>query len=230
MITGLEIVAQPYEAVAKYLRRAIHLGVYPPGSNMPAEREHSELLGVSRSTLRGAIRLLVGEGLVEIRRGATGGVFVLENQDSPEVIRARLKQRADELIAIMEFRVVNETFAARRAAQKATSEDIAELEGAIAEMASSVPSGALRRADMRFHLGVAAAAKSMILQRAIEDARAELFLPFQVVDFSEMLAQSSVEHQGILDQIVARDADGAAEAMGRHLATSLDRLLRLLDS
>lgn len=226
--SGQGIVTQPYEAVATRLRRAIHLGVYPPGTSMPPEREHSETLGVSRSTLRGAVRLLVGEGLVEIRRGATGGVFILENKESPEVIRARLKERADELRAIMEFRVVNETLAARRAAERATEEDVAEIADSIEEMRRGENSGQLRRADMRFHRGVAAAARSEILLRAVEDARAELFLPFQVVDFDEMSAKSTVEHQRVLDMIVFRDSEGAARAMEAHLATTSERLSRLL--
>jgi GntR family transcriptional regulator, transcriptional repressor for pyruvate dehydrogenase complex len=222
------LVSQPYAIVATSLRRAIHLGVYPPGTNMPPEREHSEILGVSRSTLRGAVRVLVGEGLVEIRRGATGGVFVRENTESPDLVTARLRERADELIAIMDFRVVNEVFAARQAALKATQVEILEIADSIEAMKSGGTPGELRRADMRFHLGVAATARSPLLLRAVEDARAELFLPFQVVDFTEMLVKSATEHREILDMIENHDPEGAGRAMEKHLATSRLRLGRLL--
>lgn len=229
MVTTGDSIVQPYEVVAARLRRAIHLGIYPPGTNMPPEREHSELLGVSRSTLRGALRILVGEGLVEVRRGATGGVFVLENEEPVDVLKARLRQRADELRAVMDFRVLTETFAAQRAAENSTENDIAEIAASIEEMAASNTTGELRRADMHFHLAIAAAARSKMLLTAIEDARAALFLPFQVVDFSEMLSHSAVEHQNILDRIAAGDAEGAAAQMESHLSTTRDRLERLLE-
>lgn len=225
-----ETVTQPYEVVAARLRRSIHLGIYSPGTSMPPERQHSEMLGISRSTLRGALRLLVGEGLVEIKRGATGGVFVLENTESVDLIKARLRDRADELRSVMDFRLLTETYAARRAALEATPEDLEEISAAIREMDSADSRGELRRADMRFHLGVAAAAHSPMLLRSIEDARAELFLPFQVVDFSEMLTHSASEHRKIYEMIEAKDADGAAREMEAHLTTTRDRLTKILDT
>lgn len=229
-MAGPDPIPQPYELVAARLRRSIHLGIYPPGSSMPPEREHSENLGVSRSLLRGALRMLVGEGLVETRRGATGGVFVLESQESDELIRARLRERQDELLAIMEFRIVNEALAARRAAHRVTEEDLQEIEDSITAVKLSETTAEFRQADLRFHLRVAEAAHCELLRTAVEDARVEMFLPFIVVDLPTMRANAVTEHRKVLTRLRGGDDAGAARAMEAHLESTRTRLLEILSS
>src|SRR5712691_7348558 len=65
-----------YELVVERIRRAIHIGTYVPGDRLPPERALAEQLGVSRTTVREAIRVLEGQGYVETRRGSTGGLTV----------------------------------------------------------------------------------------------------------------------------------------------------------
>src|SRR5262249_30091725 len=67
-----------YGLVVDKLRRAIHNGSFVPGDKFPPERELSKQLGVSRASVREAIRVLEGEGYVETRRGASGGIIVLD--------------------------------------------------------------------------------------------------------------------------------------------------------
>ncbi len=73
-----------YELVVERIRRAIHIGSYVPGDRLPPERALAEQLGVSRTTVREAIRVLEGEGYVESRRGATGGVILLDRGQTEE--------------------------------------------------------------------------------------------------------------------------------------------------
>ncbi|MGL5811398.1 MAG: FadR/GntR family transcriptional regulator, partial [Nocardioides sp.] len=65
-----------FEACVERLGTAIRLGVFPPGSSLPTERELADRLGVSRATLREAMAALREAGLVETRRGRTGGTVV----------------------------------------------------------------------------------------------------------------------------------------------------------
>src|SRR5258707_7702359 len=65
-----------YGLVVDQLRRAIHSGAFVPGDKVPPERELSKQVGVSRASVREAIRVLEGEGYVETRRGARGGRIV----------------------------------------------------------------------------------------------------------------------------------------------------------
>src|SRR5262245_65697347 len=85
-----------YGLVVDKLRRAIHNGSFVPGDKFPPERELSKQLGVSRASVREAIRVLEGEGYVETRRGASGGIIVLDRAQTEdrlaEVIRARLPE------------------------------------------------------------------------------------------------------------------------------------------
>src|SRR5215469_11104221 len=67
-----------YGLVVDQLRRAIHNGSFVPGDKFPPERELSKQLGVSRASVREAIRVLEGEGYVETKRGASGGIMVLD--------------------------------------------------------------------------------------------------------------------------------------------------------
>src|ERR1700726_3365404 len=97
-----------YEVVVDRLRRAILLSVYLPGDKLPPERVHAEQLGVSRVTLREAIRVLEGEGLVEARRGATGGVVVLEHPPARAELRRHLRASIAELEGLADFRMANE--------------------------------------------------------------------------------------------------------------------------
>jgi DNA-binding FadR family transcriptional regulator len=113
-----------YEVVVDRLRRMILLSVYRAGDKFPPERVHSEQLGVSRVTLREAIRVLEGEGLVEARRGATGGVVVLDRRVSVDALRRRLRESLAGLEGISDFRLANERCAAQRAVTRITGEQL----------------------------------------------------------------------------------------------------------
>jgi len=218
----------PYEMVAAHLRRMIQLGLYRPGASMPPEREHAEQLGVSRVTLRNAIRLLGGEGLVETRRGAHGGAFVREPALTPERARFELRARAPELTAAMEFRFVNECSAVERAATRIEPDALDRLEQLAGELAAAGDIGELRQADVRFHLLIAEAAASPLLRAAIVEARLELFVPLELLDLAEMRASSARGHRAIVAALRRGDPRAARRAMAAHLRASDRRLARVL--
>lgn len=110
-----------HELVLLQLRRSIHLGHFGAGDRLPPERELARQLGVSRTTVREAVRVLEGEGLVEIKRGSAGGISVRPQSPAPAELRRRLR----EFEEIIEFRLAVEPMAARLAAQRRTRSDIA---------------------------------------------------------------------------------------------------------
>ena len=214
-----------YGVVVEHIRRAIHLGVYSAGDRLPPERAHAKQLGVSRVTLREALRVLEGEGYVEMRRGATGGATVIARGES----RARLRQKLDELLAIQDFRIANESLAARRAATRATPEDLAELEATIEAIRDKPSRHDFRRADNDFHLKIATIADHDLLRTAIENARAAMFGQIDVVDF-ELITQTAVRgHQRIVDALRAGDESRAGQAMTAHIRTTNKEVLAVLD-
>ena len=210
-----------YGVVVEHIRRAIHLGVYSAGERLPPERAHAKQLGVSRVTLREALRVLEGEGYLEMRRGATGGATVIARGPT----RAWLRQNIDDLLAIQEFRLANETLAARRAATRATKEDLAELERTIDVIREEPTNHDFRRADSDFHLKIAEMADFELLRAAIEDARAAMFGQIDVVNF-EVITQSAVRgHERILEALRAGDEARAGQAMAAHLKASTKEVL-----
>jgi DNA-binding FadR family transcriptional regulator len=219
-----------YEVVVDRLRRTILLSVYRPGDKFPPERVHSEQLGVSRVTLREAIRVLEGEGLVEARRGATGGVVVLDRrQVSADVLRRRLRESLAELEGISDFRLANERCAAQRAATRITDEQLEGLEASISAMGDCESVADFRSADSSFHVGVAQAADCALLRRAVEDARIELFTYLDALDYELALPTTITAHRRIVDALRAGDPKAAGRAMERHLKTTWDEVLAVIE-
>ena len=112
-----------YELVLEQLRRSLDQGHFAPGDKLPPERDLARQLGVSRTTLREAVRVLEGEGAVEVRRGSTGGIVVRQRIQRPAQRRARMRE-FDEII---DFRLAVEPMAARLAAERRTKAEIAAL-------------------------------------------------------------------------------------------------------
>lgn len=223
-VAPVEVLAA-YGVVVEHIRRAIHLGVYSTGDRLPPERVHAKQLGVARITLREALRVLEGEGYIEMRRGATGGATVIARGES----RARLRQNLGELLAIQDFRIANESLAARRAASRATKSDLVELERTIEIMREEPSLQTFRRADNDFHLKIAQIADSDLLNNAIQDARAAMFGQIDLVEF-EVIFQTAIRgHRRIIDAIEAGSESRAGNAMAAHIRTTSKEVLAVLD-
>ena len=220
-----------HELVLAQLRRSIHLGHFGAGDKLPPERELAKLLGVSRTTVREAVRVLEGEGLVEIRRGSSGGISV-----KPQSMgRTELRRRMREFEEIIEFRLAVEPMAARLAAERRTKADIVALDKAfewLAAIAETGAEGAVSdwvRADGEYHLLIARMARNARLLNAIEEARAGMFLPIGAV-FGRLESRAHLMHLELHDAIVAGDGDRAAAAMTAHVEATLADVRNLVGS
>lgn len=217
-----------YAVATDHLRREIHLGEFKPGDKFLPERQHAEQLGISRVTLREAIRVLEAEGYVEVKRGSSGGVTVLGSQQSSAELRQILRSKLDEMLDLQRFREVNERLAAELAAERASASEIAALEDSIADLGKSGNLGEFRQADSAFHLGVAAAAKLPLLATAIEQARTAMFDVADALD-PHMTSTSVKAHRRILEAIRAGDARAAGRAMGGHIKRTSRELIEFTD-
>jgi GntR family transcriptional regulator, transcriptional repressor for pyruvate dehydrogenase complex len=217
-VTGIEPVdlAVAYEVVTERIRRAIHMGSYVPGDKLPPERTLAQQLGVSRTTVREAIRVLEGEGYVVSRRGASGGITVLDQGENSERIRPLLAGKLREIEEIFEYRIAVEGAAARLAAGRRTDEDLAILREALDAMREGHECHRFRAADNAFHLAVADAARNRLMRQATEDARAATWAPIDGLANRVFLADDR-HHKQIFDAIAARDPDAAQEAVVDHL-------------
>lgn len=221
-----------YEQVAARLRQRIRLGLLPVGERLPPERLLAEQLGVSRVTLRDALGILQGEGLIDRRRGAGGGAVIVDRRPSPVEARAELRRQIATFDRILELRLVIEPGAARLAAERRSDDDLRRLELSIEGMECAAKRehdgvGEFHRADSIFHLTIAAASRNPHLYEAVEKARSRLFAPMAAIDRQGLQQDSVAEHRAVLEAIADGDGDRAATAMEHHLREARRTLHRL---
>ncbi|MBB5954256.1 DNA-binding FadR family transcriptional regulator [Saccharothrix tamanrassetensis] len=204
-----------FEETVERLMQAIRLGVVPPGERLPAERELATRLGVSRVTLREAIRSLQDAGIVESRRGRYGGTFV--NAELPASLPGR-RVEVPELLDALTLRTVLETGAAECAAGRSLGPgERRNLRARLAEC-SSAELAEYRRKDSRLHLAIAESTGSASLTGAIADVRMRVNeLLERIPLLPPNLAHSNDQHELVVTRILDGDAEGARRAMAEHL-------------
>ncbi len=205
-----------FEETVERLLQAIRLGVVGAGERLPSERELAERLGVSRVTLREAIRALSDAGYVESRRGRYGGTFVHDTLPAPPEPGGKVDTVALE--DALSLRYVLETGAAEMAAARSLSPaDRQHLTGTLAE-AAGADLDDYRRKDSRLHLAIAEVTASGSLTTAMADARTRVN---QLLDRIPLLPpnleHSNAQHEAIVDAILAGDAPAARRAMAEHI-------------
>src|SRR5215217_5247749 len=220
------------EEVVTRLREMIQNGELAPGDRLPPERDLAKLLGVSRPTLRAGIRSLTTVGILQSKQGA--GTFVAEAEKSPTLDTGALKLlsalhgfTSDEMF---EARLALEMSIAALAAERATSEQMAQLAEDIAGMYASVekPEQYLVH-DMQFHQTVAAASGNRILTALMNMVASILFeYRSKTVKRATDLKDSAEQHHNIYRAIREHDQEAARQAMRHHLmATQLAQRLEV---
>jgi GntR family transcriptional repressor for pyruvate dehydrogenase complex len=209
------------EELVTQLREMIHRGELRPGDRLPPERDLAKLLGVSRPTLRAAIRSLAAVGVLQSKQGA--GTFVVESDGPPALDSAPLR-----MMASLHGFTTSEMFEARRslemaiaalAAERATGEQMASMAEEIAGMFASLddPEQFLVH-DMRFHQMVAASSGNRIMTALMNMVATVLFdVRRKTVNRARDLKESAEMHRQIYRAIRDRNSDAARNAMRDHL-------------
>ena len=204
--------------IAAEIERVIEERRLQPGDRLPPERDLAQLLGVSRPSVREAVRGLEAQGRLQVRHGL--GVWILPAETVPGLGRHPVGLR--ELFAMRE---VLEVPAAGWAAERARPEDVApiralleELEAVGAAPPHDLDWEALRRLDISFHLAIATLAGNRFLRQVmgvLHDMMAEGMET--TLSIPGRLAGSRAEHRRILEAIAAGDAAAARAGMRRHI-------------
>jgi len=210
--------AKVYEEVARQIERLI-LKKLQPGDKLPSERELAETLGVSRSSIRDAIRSLELMGLVEPRQGA--GTVVLElSTDSLVNPLANTLKRKEELIGeLLDFRKMFEPSLAARAATHASDEEIAEMEEILERQERKLRQGESAIAeDSEFHYSIALASRNSVVFKVL-DTLMDLLRDTRErsLQIEGRPQKSLAGHRRILMAIKRHDAEAAKAAMRRHI-------------
>ncbi len=205
-----------FEETVDRLGTAIKLGLLPPGSQLPAERELCARLGIARSTLRQALTALSQSGHVFATRGRGGGTFVADPQppaDPPSKrVVAEWRDICDERLAV-EMGVA--VLAAQRAAEPALAA-LDEVCGVLEDAIEDFP--AYRQADVRLHVGLAETTGSTRLVRAMTETQGAMTdLISHIAHPPEVLSSSNGQHRRLLAAVREGDSMRAAQVMSEHL-------------
>jgi DNA-binding FadR family transcriptional regulator len=214
-------------SITSRLRRAIEMGVYADGDQLPPERQLAVAFGTARSTIRKALDQLEQKELVVRRVGS--GTFV--NYQGPI-----LDSMADvtDLISplqLIEARLSIEPAMTRLAALHASTRDLDQMEKVLAELELSADDqDGFTRLDSDFHLGIARCSRNPLLYRLYQQintvrAHAQWEQMKQIILSRTKMERYNSQHRAIFEALRQRDGQGAAELISRHLETARQDLV-----
>lgn len=202
---------------------------YIPGAKLPGEVQLCELFGVSRTTVRAAVRSLAAQGYLEVRRGS--GTFVLDRSSTEvdiglqklESVQARLKD-------LYEIRMMIEPEVARLACLRGTDEELHEIARKAEAVAEAIRQGLdFDSAEEEFHQAFVAAAHNPYMEQLLPIIHNALHDAWATMDVSGLLAQPTIRDNEILVSFLRqRDSQGAKYAMATHIRHSIN-ILNLSD-
>jgi len=217
--------------IVSQIERAIFDGELQTGDRLESERELAERFGVSRITVRDALRVLEARGLVHVKVGASGGAFVSDtNVDQvAESISTMIQLRRMTLSGVAEARTVVETATSELAAERADAAAILRIEQTVDKGRSVVREQAPHtEVSMDFHVAVADAAKNELLAATVAAYRDLLVQTLHDMRDVRSAKTTQKAHEEILDAIKSHEPEAARKLMLEHLQDFEKRLRRWL--
>lgn len=232
LLRGTKPTTNAFESTVERLSAAIKMGLYRSGSQLPPEPEMAEIMGVSRNTLREAIRVLLVQGILTVKRGRTGGTFVSGSFAPPSVVDLRQRLSASNISVqeILDHRLIIEVGVAGLAAQRATDQQQQALQTLVDKMFLAEDDfREYRRLDTCFHLLLASATQSNRLISVMADTHAELSDLMSAIPHSKpVCAHSSRQHRRLADAIQKGQVALAKSVMEEHTSGTYSLLNGLL--
>lgn len=223
-------------AIADQIRTAIVSGRLAQGERLAPERELAEQFGVSRVTVRDALRALEAMGLVEVRVGARGGAFVRAPTGAQigQAMSDMMLLAAVTPAEVVEARLMVELGTVTLACARATDEDLAALDESVARGREELAARTYtRERSWEFHSLLATAAHNGAVDGLTASFRSTLSMhPVRAREGAKGHAASVEEHARVLAALEARDAHEARLSMADHLlrgTTLAERSAALLD-
>jgi GntR family transcriptional regulator, sialic acid-inducible nan operon repressor len=214
------------DEVLARLKLLIISGEMVPGNELPSERDLMRRFGVGRPAIREAMQALAGMGLVAISHGERAKVLELTAKSvfrqMDDAAKIMLAKSADSLEHLKTARLFFERGMAREASVKALPEDIGRLNAILEQQPRALGNaGAFISADMKFHIAIAEISGNPIYL-AISEAMLGWLKEYhtELLIWTDKEEYTLVEHQEVIDCMMAKDADAAEAAMVKHLERS----------
>lgn len=219
------------QAIVEQIKALLREGRLAPGDRLPSERDLCQQFGVSRVTVREALRILETSGLITIKVGARGGAFV--TSPSTEQVGAGLADlmtlsllTAEE---VTEARLVFEIGIVPLVVQRATSWDITRLRQMTDEHKRAMKAGVYTM-DMSadFHTAVAGCTHNAAIEMLVQSFHGPLLMSLiEAKTVAPLMGRAGVtEHVGFIDAVEAKDAQKAEKIMRAHLERTAKRVRR----
>lgn len=217
------VVPKTSDVLAAELRRQILGGALAPGFSLPPERDLVTQTGLSRGSVREALRILEVEGLVSTRPGRQGGSVARRPGDESlaKYISLFIHGRGISLLSLLQTREAVEPSLAALAAQNRTEEELRELVTISERLEAAYADTPLYLAEnVNWHCAIAAASHNELLRAFMFGISNMVYKASAIENFATADVRQVVikAHRRILDAIVAKDAEAAGRRMARHLA------------
>lgn len=218
--------------VVDRLVTAVALGVYVPGQQLPTERELAAMLGVSRTSVREALKKLTDSGYVEVRRGRNGGYFVLANWGpaSADHVNRHLIPNWEKFEHLFDARTLVEPLIARTAAERCTESDREAITNALEAYRAAPDHNASRSADSSLHYAIAQATQNPLLVDISLSFRTQISLNLGAEPYTDEVRQKAItQHQDLVSAVIEGRPDEAAEIAALHFTLSEDLIRSLVN-
>jgi len=226
MYTNLSTEKQRSQEVASHIKELIRDKKLKPGEKLPNELELCALFSVSRPTVREAVKALVSQGIIEIRRGK--GTYVSQEPGIAEdPLGLDFITTPNLRLTLIEARLIIEPGAARLAAQKADDNDIAKIAASVKAMEEVVYQHKVEiHTELDFHRSIAEATRNPVIMRIIPIIMESIVKTYRDAPrTSEDHRHAFEEHKVIYEAIAARDPERSYDAMQSHLEASYTRTI-----
>lgn len=214
-----------FEEAADQIAEKVRTGELRAGDRLPGERALALQMEISRPTLREAVKVLVDAGVLEVRRGPGGGMYVATDVVPTELVRHSASLRLAEIAPVLEARRMLEPQVARLAAERATEQDFEALERSIDAMRRLVAGGWHARhedrflqLDVQFHLALARAAANPTVETLMRTLFRQLEIARDMAMHIPLVPEWTIDiHERTLAALRGGDPDEVASVMDEHL-------------
>jgi DNA-binding FadR family transcriptional regulator len=217
------------EAIVEQIRQLIRSEKLRPGDRLPSERNLGERMGVSRVTIREAMRVLEASGLIEIRVGARGGAIVTSPTST------KLGSDLADLISLSPLTAVEVTEARQvvelgiipLVVERATDQDITDLREMVAQHRAALKAGEYGMPmSAAFHVRVAACTHNAAIEMLVHSFHGPLLMSLREAQVVAPLMghKGTLEHRDFVEAVARRDAAAAEKIMRAHIGRTAKRV------
>jgi GntR family transcriptional regulator, transcriptional repressor for pyruvate dehydrogenase complex len=215
-----------FEGAVEQIAERIREGELSAGDRLPSERELAAAMRISRPTLREAVRVLADAGVLSVRSGSTGGIFVASDYVPLELLRSKSDLRLDEVAGVLEARRLIEPRVAQLAAVNAHEHDYALMQRTIDAQKALLAGGDVLahedrflQLDTQFHIRIARATGNSTIVSLMRTVLRRLEIARDLAMHQAPTVPWVIDvHERTLTAIRSADHDRIEEVMDEHLA------------